>query len=54
MVVAGMPATPDEARQVGRYIANRRAARNACGPEVEGACRGFAAVIDFHQHAIKH
>ena len=36
---AGMPANPDEARQVGRHIADRSTARNACGSEVEWACR---------------
>ena len=43
MAVAGMPANPDEARQVGRHIADRRTARYARGTDVEGACRGFGA-----------
>ena len=41
MAVAGMPANSDEARQVGQHIADRRAARNARGPDVEGACLEF-------------
>jgi len=40
MAVAGMPANPDEARQVGLHIADRRAARYARGSDVGGACRG--------------
>lgn len=41
MAVAGMPANPDEARQVGRHIADRRTARYARGYDVGGACLGF-------------
>jgi len=40
MAVAGMPANPDEARQVGRHIADRRAVRYACDPDIGGNCRG--------------
>ena len=43
MAVAGMPLSPDEARQVGLHIADRRAARYARGSDVGGACRGFCA-----------
>ena len=37
---AGMPANPDEARQVGQHIADRGTYRYACGPEAVRACRG--------------
>jgi len=44
MALAGMPANPEEARQVGRYIADRSAARCARSPDIEGVCRGFGSV----------
>ena len=54
MAVAGMPANPDEARQVGRHIADRRAARYARGSDVGGACRGFDGERHQPRHAPAH
>ena len=44
MAVTGILANPNEARKVGRHIADRRAARYARGPDVEGACLGYGSV----------